>query len=1059
MALPALLAIVAIVAYPLAFATYYSLRRVLPGIPGEFVGLENYSRMLEDPHFAEALKTTLVFTATSGGLSFLAGLGLALVLSKPFPGRGALAVAAFLPWVFPPVVVATFGRLALFSGVGPVSRAAEAFGFGSGELLLLDNGVLLTVAVFVDAWRTAPLVGLLLLAGLGSIPEDVYEAARVDGANALQRFFRITLPLLRPVLLVVLLLRLLDAFRVFDLFMVLGDQNLDSLSTYVYQDVMLSQIHFGLGNAAAVFMFLCAFLASLFFALILRAQASSGLAHSGLQRDSRRNRGVTGRGSGRSGLTLGALGGILSVLFLAPLGWVFWVSVAQGPGAAGGAVTGPSLLSYPMVLQYTDLTTGLANSAIIAGSTAVLTLVLACPAAYALARFGLPYSNGLLGIMLAIAFFPPVALLVPLLVQLRESGLIGTQLGAIVPDTVFFLPFAIWLLATFFRELPTEVEDAAKVDGAGTLRVLTAVVMPLAAPSLFATGVFVFVLAWNELIFASTFTLGEYVRPVTVVLSDLVAQARVGFPGPLAAGSLVAALPPVVLFLAFRGRILAGLTGDTLGKDSTRAVATTPQRMLLWAGTAVFLLAGAWAATLFARHGLAALAFPYPLNYGEGPLLDQAVRLAGMKNIYPADLSTPPYVVSNYPPLFVLLQAPLVWIFGPEFLYGRVISLASTMAVAGLIFATLHAITRDRTASAAGGLTFLAVPFVLHWSSLDRVDMLGLALSWGGLYTVVRRPDRRGVILAALLFVAAIYTRQTYALAAPLAAFTWLLAGGHWRRALGLATLSGSLSLLLLGLLSALTEGGFYFHTVTANVNEFRWEQVAYHLTTMQGLMPLLFVGAVAFVILGLRSRPALWWLAGAYLAGSAVAALLIGKIGSDVNYLLELSAALALTAGAMISRYASRPGVRGALLLALAVQVAIMIQASQYVYSGLQSDVIAHRAGLIRLQEVVDDSNGVVLADEYAGLLPLDGRSIYLQPFEMTQLHRDGGWDQRPLLTSIRHREFPAILIWKPPYAAGIQRERWTREMLRAIGENYEPVHKYAGTLVYRPRPGDGVP
>src|SRR5215212_340582 len=614
MALPALLAIVAIVAYPLAFATYYSLRRVLPGLPGEFVGLENYSRMLEDPHFAEALKTTLVFTATSGGLSFLAGLGLALLLSKPFPGRGTLAVAAFLPWVFPPVVVATFGRLALFSGVGPVSRAAEAFGFGSGELLLLDNGVLLTVAVFVDAWRTAPLVGLLLLAGLGTIPEDVYEAACVDGANALQRFFRITLPLLRPVLLVVLLLRLLDAFRVFDLFMVLGDQNLDSLSTYVYQDVMLSQIHFGLGNAAAVFMFLCAFLASLFFALILRAQASSGLAHSGLQRDSRRNRGVTGRGSGRSGLTLGALGGLLSVLFLAPLGWVFWVSVAQGPGAAGGAVTGPSLLSYPMVLQYTDLTTGLVNSAIIAGSTAVLTLVLACPAAFALARFGLPYSNGLLGIMLAIAFFPPVALLVPLLVQLRESGLIGTQLGAIVPDTVFFLPFAIWLLATFFRELPTEVEDAAKVDGAGRLRVLTSVVMPLAAPSLFATGVFVFVLAWNELIFASTFTLSEYVRPVTVVLSDLVAEARMGFPGPLAAGSLLAALPPVVLFLAFRRRILAGLTGDALGStvsgDTSRTPAAAPLRVLLWATTAVFLVAGAWAASLFVRHGLAALAFP-----------------------------------------------------------------------------------------------------------------------------------------------------------------------------------------------------------------------------------------------------------------------------------------------------------------------------------------------------------------------------------------------------------------------------------------------------------------
>src|SRR5918993_1398418 len=179
MVLPALLAILAIVAYPLAFATYYSFRRVLPGLPSEFIGLENYSRMLEDPHFGEALKTTLLFTAASGGLSFLAGMGLALLLSRPFRGRGVLAAVAFLPWVFPPVVVATFGRLALFSGIGPVSRVAEAFGYGDGEQLLLDHGALLSVAVVVDAWRTAPFVALLLLAALRTIPEDIYDAARV----------------------------------------------------------------------------------------------------------------------------------------------------------------------------------------------------------------------------------------------------------------------------------------------------------------------------------------------------------------------------------------------------------------------------------------------------------------------------------------------------------------------------------------------------------------------------------------------------------------------------------------------------------------------------------------------------------------------------------------------------------------------------------------------------------------------------------------------------------------------------------------------------------------
>jgi hypothetical protein len=123
-----------------------------------------------------------------------------------------------------------------------------------------------------------------------------------------------------------------------------------------------------------------------------------------------------------------------------------------------------------------------------------------------------------------------------------------------------------------------------------------------------------------------------------------------------------------------------------------------------------------------------------------------------------------------------------------------------------------------------------------------------------------------------------------------------------------------------------------------------------------------------------------------------------------------------------------------------------------------LQADVIAQRTGLARLEGVVEGSKGPVLADEYAGLLPLDGRRIYLQPFEMTQLQRDGRWDQGPLLRSIRRRKFPVILIWKPRYAAGIERERWTRGMLEAIEENYEPAHTHAGTVVYRPKPDDGV-
>ena len=135
------------------------------------------------------------------------------------------------------------------------------------------------------------------------------------------------------------------------------------------------------------------------------------------------------------------------------------------------------------------------------------------------------------------------------------------------------------------------------------------------------------------------------------------------------------------------------------------------------------------------------------------------------------------------------------------------------------------------------------------------------------------------------------------------------------------------------------------------------------------------------------------------------------------------------------------------------------MVQTSQFTYARSQAGVIANRDGLARLGKVVDDSNGPVLAAEYAGLLPLEGRGIYLQPFEMTQLQRDGRWDQGPLLVSIERREFPAILIWKPPYAPGVYRERWTRDTLQTIEDSYRPTHEYADTVIYRPRPEKDVP
>jgi hypothetical protein len=489
------------------------------------------------------------------------------------------------------------------------------------------------------------------------------------------------------------------------------------------------------------------------------------------------------------------------------------------------------------------------------------------------------------------------------------------------------------------------------------------------------------------------------------------------------------------------------------GLEKEKAAGKETRRVALWVAVAFLLLAQGLAALLFLRHGWEALAFPYPLNYGEGPLLDQAVRLAGFENIYRTNLSRPPYVIANYPPLFMLAQVPFVWLFGPALWYGRLISLVSVAAVALFVGLTLQALTRDRLAALAGALIFPAMPYVVRWSSLSRVDSLGLALSWAGLFVVARWPQKRwSVFVSALLLVAAVYTRQTYILAAPLAAFVWLVAQGQRHRALQTAAIAGGACLLLFAALNISTSEGFFLNTVTANLNDFRWERVSLNGLLALVAFPMLLICSLAFLLLTPRKGNSAWWLVAPYLIASIPTAVLVGKVGSDVNYLLELSAALGLATGAFIAWQRRRPRLRIALFALLAVQVLALMQSSR-VASGLQNYVVDHRAEVAQLSRMVANADGPVLTDDYMGLLPERGKGIYFQPFEMTQLARDGDWNQRPFLEDIARERFPLIMIWSPPFAREIKQDRWTPRMLEEIRDNYERRGRVADMIIYRPK------
>jgi multiple sugar transport system permease protein len=234
---------------------------------------------------------------------------------------------------------------------------------------------------------------------------------------------------------------------------------------------------------------------------------------------------------------------IISVL---PLLWVFKMSIITKGELQASPPTilphDPTLESYAAIFADAGFLRSLLNSAVIAGTTTIVCLVLGSVAAYAIARLRFRFKGPFMTLILAIAFFPPVV---------------------IITDTVFALPLTVWLLVAFFRELPFDLEEAAKVDGATTLQAFWKVIVPLSAPGVFTTAILTFIFAWNEFLFANTFAFDETTQPVTVSIPSFAGVFTVNY-GAQAAAAVVVTVPLVILVLIFQRRIVSGLTAGAV---------------------------------------------------------------------------------------------------------------------------------------------------------------------------------------------------------------------------------------------------------------------------------------------------------------------------------------------------------------------------------------------------------------------------------------------------------------------------------------------------------------
>ena len=203
----------------------------------------------------------------------------------------------------------------------------------------------------------------------------------------------------------------------------------------------------------------------------------------------------------------------------------------------------------------------LLNSVIVAGVSTVVALTVGMFAAYALARLRFRFKGLVLGAILSIAMFPPIALLTPLFGWVTDFGWIDTYQAMIIPDISFALPLTIWILTSFFAEMPWELEQAAKIDGATPGQAFRKVIVPLAAPGVFTTAILVFIFVWNEFLIAYTMTQTNAAQPVTVAITKFTGSSQFQQPfGTIMAAGVVVTIPLIVLVLLFQRRIVAGLT-------------------------------------------------------------------------------------------------------------------------------------------------------------------------------------------------------------------------------------------------------------------------------------------------------------------------------------------------------------------------------------------------------------------------------------------------------------------------------------------------------------------
>ncbi|NUS07762.1 MAG: ABC transporter permease subunit [Nonomuraea sp.] len=582
----------------MVYMSFLDISRI--GVVRGMAGLDNYARLLKEDALGPVVVNTLLWLLIVVGLTMLLSLALAQFLSKPFFGRKFVRLALVVPWATSLVMTATVWRFIYEGGNGLLNRLLMDLSIISAPVdWYKDPATALYSIMVVGIITSMPFTTYVLLSGLQTVPHDVLEAARMDGASAWATWRRVTLPILRPSLMIALVLNMLHVFNAFTVIWVImgktAGNHADTTVTFLYKIAFTAQLDSGEAAALGVLNVTFLLLLILAFLLLLRphrnpaaadktsepvrelpaeeppVEEPPGAAPRGpvLVRRSRPALVRAGRGWARiRPVVLPIIGFAVALFFLAPYAAMLFGSLKTD--AELFAVPADYLpkswawSNYADVWRRIPLADYFRVSLTIALASTALVLVVAAPAAYVLARSRFRGRAAFLSVILVTQMFPAVALLIGLYRQAVFVDGVNSYLVIIAINSAFNLAFAVWILHAHFGAIPVEIDEAAMMDGLGKFRIMLRMIVPLAAPGVVTVMIFTFIQVWNEFVIALTLfndpASGRV--PLTVGVQQFIGLYETNYQY-LFAAALMAIVPAVILFALIEKHLVSGLTAGS----------------------------------------------------------------------------------------------------------------------------------------------------------------------------------------------------------------------------------------------------------------------------------------------------------------------------------------------------------------------------------------------------------------------------------------------------------------------------------------------------------------